>query len=62
MFATGPAKRLECLSQVMAGSTQPLTHELSQLVKALLSLLPLMPCLSQEKPHADNCVAPDSDS
>jgi len=30
MFATGPAKPLECLSQVLAGSTLPLTHEHSQ--------------------------------
>jgi hypothetical protein len=30
MFATGLAKQIECLRQVLAGFTQTLTHEISR--------------------------------
>ena len=62
MFATLLAKQLECLSQVLVGSTQPLTHELSQAGLALLSFLAADALPISGETHADNYVAPDSDS
>jgi hypothetical protein len=62
MFATGPAKRLECLSQVTGGvylapNPRTLTSWLSSTIFLATDVLPV-----SGETNADSRVAPDSDS